>query len=103
MNGKKNNNDNFHFILSTCLEREAEIVKSIGHSVRMKLLIAIYEKKGIVKSLVNCVAEPQPIVSQQLAVLRKHGIIEGIKDGNKINYKIIEPITHNFIKMLVNR
>ena len=103
MNGKKDKCGNFHFILSACLEREAEIVKAIGHSVRMKLLIAIYEKKGIVKSLVNCVAEPQPIVSQQLAVLRKHGIIKGIKDGNKINYEIIEPITHNFIRMLVDR
>lgn len=103
MNSKKNNSENLHFILSACLEREAEIVKAIGHCVRLKLLIAIYEKKGIVKSLVNCVAEPQPIVSQQLAVMRKHGIIEGVKDGNKINYRIIEPITYNIIKMFVDR
>jgi ArsR family transcriptional regulator len=103
MNSKKDKHDNFHFILRSCLEREAEIVKAIGHSVRLKLLIAIYENKGIVKSLVNCVEQPQPIVSQQLAVLRKHSIIEGIKDGNKINYKIIEPITNNIIRMFVER
>lgn len=103
MKKKNEKSDNFHFILSACMEREAEIIKAIGHSVRLKLLIAIYEKKGIVKALVNCVAEPQPIVSQQLAVLRKHGIIEGEKDGNKINYRIIEPITHNIIRLLVER
>lgn len=100
---KKDKSKNLNFILSACMEREAEIVKAIGHSVRLKLLIAIYEEKGIVKSLVNCVEEPQPIVSQQLAVLRKHGIVEGVKDGNKINYKIIEPITYNIIKMFVER
>jgi hypothetical protein len=41
MNAKKDKCGNFNFILSACLEREAEIVKAIGHSVRMKLLIAI--------------------------------------------------------------
>ena len=79
---------------------DAAALKSIGHYVRLKLLLAIYLRNCIVTGLVDCVKEPQPIVSQQLAVLRKQGIIKGDKDGNKIVYRIINPLVLETIKIL---
>ncbi len=85
------------------LEDEAAAIKAIGHIVRLKLLLAIEMKKCMVKGLVECVEEDQPIVSQQLAVLRKSKIIEGIKKGNTIYYKIIDPTVKQIVGILAEK
>ena len=84
--------------ISDMIISDAIVLKAMGHPVRLKLLIAIYLKNCIVSGLVECVQEPQPIVSQQLSVLKKHDIIEGEKHGNKILYKIIHPMVSHIIK-----
>ena len=85
------------------LQEEAEVLKAIGHIVRLKLLLAIEMKKCIVKGLVDCVEEEQPIVSQQLAVLKRSKIIEGIRKGNTIYYKIIDPTVKEIIGLLAEK
>lgn len=82
------------------MKSDAAALKSIGHYVRLKLLLAIFLRNCNVTGLVDCVQEPQPIVSQQLAVLRKQGIIKGDKDGNKIVYRIINQLVLETIKIL---
>mgnify|MGYP001766559919 CR=1 FL=1 len=85
------------------LRDEAVVLKAIGHIVRLKLLLAIEMKKCIVKGLVDCVEEDQPIVSQQLAVLKKNKIIEGVKKGNTIYYKIIDPTVKQIIILIAEK
>ncbi|MBU4486309.1 MAG: metalloregulator ArsR/SmtB family transcription factor [Candidatus Delongbacteria bacterium] len=85
------------------LKDEAAVIKAIGHFVRLKLLLAIETKRCMVKGLVECVEEEQPIVSQQLAVLRKSKTIEGIKKGNTIYYKIIDPTVKQIIGILAEK
>ncbi len=85
------------------LKDEAVVLKAIGHFVRLKLLLAIEMKRCMVKGLVDCVEEEQPIVSQQLAVLRKGKIIEGIKKGNTIYYKIIDPTVKQIVGILAEK
>lgn len=85
------------------LKDEAVVIKAIGHYVRLKLLMAIEVKKCMVKGLVECVEEEQPIVSQQLAILRKSRIIEGIKKGNSIYYRIIDPTIKQIIEILAEK
>jgi DNA-binding transcriptional ArsR family regulator len=85
------------------LKDEASVIKAIGHFVRLKLLLAIEMKRCMVKGLVECVEEEQPIVSQQLAVLRKSKIIEGTKKGNTIYYKIIDPTVKEIIGILADK
>jgi len=85
------------------LKDEASVLKAIGHYVRLKLLLAIEVKKCMVKGLVECVEEEQPIVSQQLAVLRKWKIIEGTKKGNTIYYRIVDPTVKQIIAMLAKK
>ena len=78
----------------------AKILKVLGNPLRLEILMAIYTKKCKVAGLVDCLNEPQPIVSQQLAILRKAGIITGEKQKNVIIYKIIEPITEKMISQI---
>ena len=84
--------------VSEMINTDASILKSLGHPVRLKLLIAIHLKHCIVSGLVDCVQEPQPIVSQQLSVLKKQNIITGEKNGNKIIYNIKNPMVSHIIK-----
>jgi len=85
------------------LKDEAVVLKAIGHFVRLKLLLAIEMKRCMVKGLVECVEEDQPIVSQQLAVLKKSKIIEGVKKGNTIYYKIIDPTVKQIVLLIAEK
>ena len=79
----------------------SKFLKIIGHPLRLKILIAIYLKKCKVGGLVECLKEPQPIVSQQIAILRKGNVIEGDKDKNTITYRINDEFVEDIIKYIV--
>ncbi len=70
------------------IEYLTKVLKVIGHPLRLKILLAIYTKKCKVLGLVDCIQEPQPIISQQLAILRKSDIIIGNKLKNSVVYEI---------------
>ena len=70
------------------IEYLTKVLKVIGHPLRLKILIAIHTKKCKVLGLVDCIQEPQPIISQQLAILRKSEIITGNKVKNSVVYEI---------------
>ncbi len=80
----------------------AKIFKILGHPLRLKILLAIHTKKCRVTGIVECFDEPQPIVSQQLAILRNGNIIKGDKNKNCITYKIVDKVTIKIIKQLID-
>lgn len=79
----------------------SKALKVIGHPLRLKILVAIYTKKCKVGGLVECLNEPQPIVSQQIAILRKGKLIEGHKNKNTVVYKICDDFTLKIVKQVV--
>jgi len=84
------------------LADSANLLKIMGHPLRLKILIAIFTKQCKVTGLVDCIDAPQPIVSQQLAILRRGKIIVGQKCKNCVIYKIVNPGAEDIIKMLLN-
>ena len=72
-------------------------LKVCGHSVRLKILCAIEKDESCVTELWTCLDQPQPVVSQHLAVLKRKGIVSSQVKGNKRYYSICDP----FIKSLV--
>lgn len=46
----------------------------------------------------SCLDQPQPVISQHLAVLKQKGIVESEVRGNRRVYRIVDP----FIAALVN-
>lgn len=85
------------------LDEIANALKVLGHPLRLKVLLAIYTKKCRVTGLVECLEEPQPIISQQLAILRKANIINGIKEKNCIIYNIINENAKNIIHNIAKK
>jgi DNA-binding transcriptional ArsR family regulator len=71
--------------------RMARTLKVCGHPVRLKLLQAIASREPCVSDLWRCVNEPQPVVSQHLAVLKREGIVASRVEGNRRIYSVIDP------------
>jgi ArsR family transcriptional regulator, arsenate/arsenite/antimonite-responsive transcriptional repressor len=81
------------------LEPYASKFKAVGHPVRLKILCLIARQDvPCVGDLWRCLGQPQPVVSQHLAILKKTGIVSSEVNKTKRVYSIVDP----FIKSLVS-
>jgi len=69
-------------------EKEAEIVKALGHPVRLQIVLALAQKPWCVCDLAQELDLRQPYLSQQLAYLRRAGNIHGEKEGLQVEYSL---------------
>jgi len=86
----------------TCCPEElldvyAQKLKVCGHPMRLKILCLIEKNSACVSDLWQCLSQPQPVISQHLAVLKDKNIVTSTTEGNKRIYSITDP----FIKRLV--
>lgn len=80
------------------LEGYAQKLKVLGHPLRLKLLCKIArEEEPCVSELWTCLDQPQPVVSQHLAVLKDKGIVQSEVQGNRRIYSISDPFVHDLI------
>ncbi len=70
-------------------EREAEILKVLGHPIRLKIVAGLMSESCNVKKIWECLELPQATVSQHLALLKNKGIIEGQRNGVEVFYRVI--------------
>jgi len=78
-------------------EELAQKLKVLGHPIRMKIAIGLYDGSCNVKSMWECLGLPQATVSQHLHVLKSQGIIKGTRSANEIHYALAD----DFIKSIV--
>lgn len=65
-----------------------DALKAIGHPSRLKILEAISEEERNVSQLEEASGISQPALSQQLAVLRKAGLVRTRKDAKLVYYSL---------------
>ena len=69
--------------------REAsEAMQAMAHPLRLKILCLVGNQELSVLEIVDAVGTTQSNISQHLAVLRDHGILEARKEANKVFYRI---------------
>ncbi len=68
----------------------AKIFRALGHPVRIKILNLLRGEEECVCHLTAILGLPQPYVSQQLAVLRKAGLVLSRKEGLNIYYRLAD-------------
>ena len=76
---------------------EAEILKVMGHPIRLKIVAGLCTKECNVKYIWECLGLPQATVSQHLALLKNKGIIEGKREGVEVHYSVIHPLAKKII------
>jgi len=79
---------------------EAEILKVLGHPIRLKIVAGLCTRECNVKHIWECLGLPQATVSQHLALLKHKGIIEGKREGVEVHYSVINPLAKKLISLL---
>lgn len=70
---------------------KADYFKALSHPARIRILELLRQGERSVGELVVDLELEQSNVSQQLAVLRAKGIIEGRRDGATVHYRVKDP------------
>ena len=79
------------------IEEYAKKLKVCGHPLRLKILCLIDRQDACVSDLWQCLNQPQPVISQHLAVLKDKGIVESTTEGNRRIYRIVDEFVGNMI------
>jgi len=89
------------FDKSRQFDQEAEILKVLGHPIRLKIVAGLCTKECNVKHIWECLGLPQATVSQHLSLLKNKGIISGKRDGVEVHYTVIHPFAKKIIGLLL--
>ena len=81
-------------------EREAEILKVLGHPIRLKIVAGLISQVCNVKKIWECLELPQATVSQHLALLKNKGIIEGERDGVEVYYRVVSTQARQIVEAM---
>jgi DNA-binding transcriptional ArsR family regulator len=86
---------------------KAELFKALAHPIRIRLLeVLVSEGATSVQDLQRSLGIDQPIVSQQLARLRGHGIVTSRRQGLVTRYEVTDPLLKDLLrvaKQILNR
>lgn len=72
-------------------EHIAQILKALGHPVRLRIVAVLDEAPTHVGGLSERLAAPQAVVSQQLGILRMRGLVQRRREGGRAVYRLAEP------------
>src|SRR5665213_575008 len=79
---------------------KAEFFGALAHPMRIRLLEVLSDKgEQSVQALHTRLAVDQPIVSQQLAKLRAHGVVVSRKEGTTVFYALANPRIAELLKV----
>lgn len=83
------------------LDEKAELLKILGHPIRLCIIKGLIEEgENNVSFMQNCLEIPQSTLSQHLSKLRTLGIIEGVRKGTEVYYRVINEDAERIVKML---
>lgn len=78
-------------ISSENLERAAEVIKCLGHPMRLRILESLEQGERTVSELQADCDATQATVSQQLGILRSRSVVDGRRQGAFVFYRIVDP------------
>lgn len=70
------------------IQEASSAMQAMGHPLRLKILCLVGNQELSVLEIVEAVGTTQSNISQHLAVLRDHGVLEARKEANKVFYRI---------------
>jgi len=78
---------------------KAAFFKAMGHPLRIRLLEVLVQGEQSVRDLQVALGVDQPIVSQQLAVLRASNIVVTRKEGVNVRYAVRDPLVGELLQV----
>lgn len=71
---------------------KAAFFRALAHPIRIRILELLVTGERSVQELQEALNVDQPVVSQQLAVLRAGNIVSGRKEGVSVRYTVRDPL-----------
>jgi DNA-binding transcriptional ArsR family regulator len=78
-------------------QAKAEFFRALGHPVRIRVLELLSERDHAVHELLKEIDVEASNLSQQLAVLRRTGLVAQRRVGGEVVYSIIDPETRDLL------
>jgi len=72
----------------TEMSAQTRLLKTLAHPARLALVAALRTDEACACHLAAVLRRPRPYVSQQLAILRRAGLISGRREGTFIYYRL---------------
>ena len=69
-------------------QAKAEFFRTLGHPVRIRVLELLCDGPKAVRELLAAIDIEASSLSQQLAVLRRYGIVTATRDGSTVVYEL---------------
>ncbi|HPE36212.1 MAG TPA: metalloregulator ArsR/SmtB family transcription factor [Spirochaetales bacterium] len=85
------------------LAEYAKKLKAVGHPIRLRLLCLIArEEDPCVSDLWKCLKQPQPVISQHLAILKQNGIVSAEVQRTRRVYSIADDFIRDLVAGIVS-
>lgn len=81
----------------TRAEHIAEVLKAVAHPLRLRIVATLCHGEESVSALAERLAAAQPIVSQQLRILRSHGLVSSSREDGFAFYRLAEPALRDLV------
>lgn len=78
---------------------KARFFRALAHPVRIRILETLAKGDRSVQELQEALDLEQPVVSQQLAVLRNQGIVTSEKQGLSVRYSLRDPAIEELLAL----
>src|SRR4029434_301840 len=76
---------------------KAQFFRALAHPTRIRILEVLVRRDRTVQELQEQLTLDQPVVSQQLAVLRHQGIVSARKEGSSVRYALRDPLVGSLL------
>lgn len=83
--------------------KEARLLKALGHPVRLMIVSHLMEQECCVGTLWNRLGLNQAETSRHLALLRRAGAVDTVRQGRNICYRVSNPITRRLLSAIRQR
>jgi DNA-binding transcriptional ArsR family regulator len=76
---------------------KAAFFKALAHPVRIRILEELVHRERSVQEIQSALGLDQPVVSQQLSVLRANNVVVGRKVGVSVRYTLRDPLVADLL------
>jgi len=75
----------------------ADVLKAVAHPLRLRIVALLCAGEQHVSGLVEALGAAQPLVSQQLRILRSQGLVEATREDGFAFYRLAEPALRELV------
>ena len=75
----------------------ADLLKAMADETRLSIIKSLFDCEKCGTEIADELKLPQPHIAHHIGILRKAGLVEPLRDGQRVNYRL-HPIVHASIQ-----